>query len=149
LRYLIPTQLIGGVLPSRTLIKKYPSLQIYQGFVDAVHFGNLELFDAQFAEQEKILIKWGTLLVVERTRLLVVRQLFRKIWTILGTPSRISIEVVKRGLEVSMQSLIDVEEVCCLVVNLIDRSYMKGYLSHEKQIIVLSNKDPFPQIKGT
>jgi hypothetical protein len=108
----------------------------------------LELFDSQFVEQEKILIKWGTWLVVERARILVVRQLFRKIWTILDRPSRITIDVFKRGVEVSMNAMVEVDEVCCLVVNLIDKGYMKGYLSHEKQTVVLSNKDPFPAIKS-
>jgi hypothetical protein len=147
LRYLIPTHLNRGVLPSPALFKKFPSLRVYQGFVDAVNHGNLQLFDSEFTRHQTVLIKWGTWLVIERVRLLVLRQLFRKIWSIMEKPSRVGIEVFKRGIELSMNSSVDTDHVHCLVVNLIDRSYLKGYISYEKNTVVLSNRDPFPKIK--
>lgn len=39
-------------------------------------------------------------------------------------------------------------EVECLVANLIYRGYMKGYISHERKVVVLDKKEPFPPIKS-
>ena len=35
-------------------------------------------------------------------------------------------------------------EVECVVANLIYRGYVKGYISHQKAVLVVSKKDPFP-----
>ena len=39
-----------------------------------------------------------------------------------------------------------VEEAECLVANMIYKGYMKGYISHEKQMVVLSNLNAFPRL---
>lgn len=38
------------------------------------------------------------------------------------------------------------EEAECLVANMIYKGYMRGYISHEKQMVVLSNAIPFPRL---
>lgn len=38
------------------------------------------------------------------------------------------------------------EEAECLVANMIYKGYMRGYISHEKQMVVLSNTIPFPRL---
>ncbi len=147
LHYLIPTSLVRGILPSAELLNKYRSIGIYSDFVNAIKQGNLALFDKSLISYQKILIKWGTWLVIERARILVVRQLFRKIWLILDKPSRMTIDTFLQGVIFSSKDIdISTEHVSCLIVNLIGAGYMKGYISHEKQTVVLSNKDPFPKI---
>lgn len=126
------------------VFEDFQSLKIYSVLITAMKQGNLYQFDKTFFEYQAILLSWGTWLVIERTRLLVIRQLFRKIWVLLEKPSRLTIDTLKRGLRLSVQQEVSNEEVCCMVVNLIDRGYMKGYLSHEKQVLVLSNKSSFP-----
>ena len=39
---------------------------------------------------------------------------------------------------------IDLDEVECILANLIYRGYIRGYLSHAKRVLVLSKRDPFP-----
>eukprot|EP00854_Cymbomonas_tetramitiformis_P009869 gene9869-11687_t len=41
---------------------------------------------------------------------------------------------------------IDIEEVECILANLIHRKYVKGYISHTKKIAVLSKADAFPKL---
>ena len=41
---------------------------------------------------------------------------------------------------------IDPDEVECIVANLIAKKYMKGYISHQQQKMVLSKKEPFPAL---
>jgi hypothetical protein len=38
----------------------------------------------------------------------------------------------------------DLDEVECILANLIYRGYIRGYLSHAKRVLVLSKRDPFP-----
>jgi hypothetical protein len=35
----------------------------------------------------------------------------------------------------------------CMLANLVDRGLVKGYMSREKQMVVLSAKDPFPVLE--
>ena len=148
LRYLIPAQILQGSLPSQELLNRYQSLKIYAILAKAIRKGNLDLFDKMFSEHQATLIEWGTWLIVERTRLLVVRQLFKKIWGMLEKPSRLGIDVLQRGLAISANDKnLSTDDVSCLIVNLIDKGYMKGYVSFEKQVLVLSNSDPFPKME--
>lgn len=39
------------------------------------------------------------------------------------------------------------DEVECLVANLIYRNYVKGYIAHSRQILVCSKIEPFPPLK--
>ncbi len=39
---------------------------------------------------------------------------------------------------------VDTDEVECIVANLIYSGRIKGYISHQKSILVLSKVDPFP-----
>ncbi len=43
----------------------------------------------------------------------------------------------------------DMDEVECLVANLIFRGYVKGYLSHKLHVAVLSKKDAFPPMSAS
>lgn len=40
----------------------------------------------------------------------------------------------------------EIDEVQCIMANLINIQYIKGYISHEQKKIVLSDKNPFPDI---
>jgi hypothetical protein len=44
------------------------------------------------------------------------------------------------GMEVPL------EEAECLLANQIYKGFMKGYISHEKQMVVLSNVNAFPRL---
>lgn len=39
---------------------------------------------------------------------------------------------------------VDMDEVECIVANLIFSGKVKGYISHQKSMLVLSKQDPFP-----
>lgn len=40
----------------------------------------------------------------------------------------------------------DMDGVECVVANLIYRKFVKGYLSHQHRVAVLSKQDPFPPL---
>ena len=41
---------------------------------------------------------------------------------------------------------VPVEEAECYVANMIYRGYMRGYISHEKQMVVLAATNAFPKV---
>ncbi|KAH6567705.1 hypothetical protein BASA50_003961 [Batrachochytrium salamandrivorans] len=148
LDYLVPAQLIRGILPHPRLFEKYPQIdEIYGEFVASVRSGNVQQFDVALIRHQSELIRRGTWLTVELVRLLVLRTLFRNVWLIHGKTSRIHMSVFQHALELaSGGERVDLGQVECFLAIMVDKSFLKGYLSHEKQTVVLSNKDPFPRI---
>jgi hypothetical protein len=51
------------------------------------------------------------------------------------------------ALLISGEAEMPVEEAECLVANMIYKGYMRGYISHEKQMVVLAAKNAFPRLK--
>jgi hypothetical protein len=45
------------------------------------------------------------------------------------------------------ESEVDQEEVECIVANLIHQQFIKGYIAHKQQVLVVSKKEPFPSIQ--
>ena len=41
---------------------------------------------------------------------------------------------------------VDMEEVECLLANLIYKGYIRGYISHGMQTVVLANTNAFPRL---
>lgn len=41
---------------------------------------------------------------------------------------------------------VDIEEAECYVANMIYKGYMRGYISHEKQMVVLAKENSFPKV---
>jgi hypothetical protein len=138
-----------GVLPSSDLLILYPELDhLYGDFVRSIKEGNLFLFDYSFTKLQKQLIQSGTWLTVEKSRNLVLRSLFKKIWLIMDKSSRIPFQTIQKGLEFSANQVLEMDQVECFLACQIDFGYMKGYLSHEKATVVLSKENPFPLKKS-
>lgn len=66
-------------------------------------------------------------------------------WISSSKGNRMPIRVFHAALVVSGMEL-PVEEVECLLANQIYKGFMKGYISHEKQTVVLSKVNPFPKL---
>ena len=66
-----------------------------------------------------------------------------------GIEGRLPIEVIVFAFSIVCPGQNDwnVEHVECITANLIAKGMVKGYISHEKQMIVLSKKEPFPQVQ--
>lgn len=57
--------------------------------------------------------------------------------------NRISVASFHAALRLSGMD-VPMEEAECLVANMIYKGFMRGYISHEKQTVVLSNTNAFP-----
>jgi len=100
------------------------------------------------ASVEHRLVEWGVFSVIEQCRFLCLRVLFKKIWLINESESKLPMQLFAIGMNLNLNPEQRFEDlyVECMLANLIDKGLAKGYLSHEKKMIVLSQKDPFPNL---
>ncbi|KAM0793522.1 hypothetical protein ACM66B_000960 [Microbotryomycetes sp. NB124-2] len=145
LNYLVPLLLLRGVLPSQqTLAMSDRLAAVYRPFLEAFKTGDVQLYDAQLQAAEKRLMERGTYLIVERAREGAVRALLKKAWILEGKPARMSIERFQAYYTRGTGFEIDAEEMECVLANMIYKNLMKGYISHQHQLVVLSKQNPFP-----
>jgi len=151
LQYLIPVKLILGVLPSARLLQTY-DLREFVDVVEAVRRGDVRLLNAALDANESTFIKQGTYLILEKLRMSVYRTLFKKIHAIHGEretnkANQVALAKFQRALRWCGVDDVDLDEVECVVANLIFRKFVKGYISHKNRVVVLSKADPFPPLK--
>lgn len=141
LNYLIPVKLERGRLPSVKLMKKY-SLKEYVPLVTAIRRGDLRLFNDTLLKYQDKFIQRGTYLLLEKCKTVCHRNLFKRVFVIMGK-HQLPLDNVASAMKwLGME--IDLDEVECILSNLIFRKYVKGYISHSMRVLVLSKKDPFP-----
>ncbi|KAI0698573.1 hypothetical protein BC835DRAFT_1464354 [Cytidiella melzeri] len=146
LTYLIPLRILRGHLPSRELLDRFPNLdELYSPFIAAIRNGDVSGFDVAFEKSERRLVELNLLLTVERARELCIRGLFRRVWVVSEKSTRIPISLFHSALQVAGQD-VPVEEAECFVANMIYRGFMRGYISHEKQMVVLASANTFPKL---
>ncbi|KAI9594191.1 COP9 signalosome complex subunit 12 [Syncephalis fuscata] len=146
LKFLIPIRLLRGILPSRDLLKRYSRISLaYTPFIEAIRTGDVKSYDKMLFDREQLLARMGTYLTVERARYIAVRTLFRKVFVINGKDTKIPMEKFRIALRL-VNIPHDMDEIECLLANMIYKGYLRGYLSHERGYLVLSNKDPFPAL---
>ncbi|GKY92251.1 hypothetical protein MPSEU_000196300 [Mayamaea pseudoterrestris] len=141
LRYLVPVKLYRGRLPSAALLQKYGLVE-FVAVSEAIRTGNLRTFHDSLLQFQHIFIRQGTYLLLEKCKTVCYRNLFKRIHVILERHQISLIQVSDTFRWLGMP--IDLDEVECILANLIFRGYVRGYLSHTKRVLVLSKRDPFP-----
>ncbi|OUM67492.1 hypothetical protein PIROE2DRAFT_5015 [Piromyces sp. E2] len=143
---LIPIRLLSGVIPSYNLLNYHKSInEIYGGMIDAIRSGNVKKFDHCLKEHEQELFKYNTYLTMEKCKLLCMRRLFKKVYIMEGKPTRMNVISFKHALKF-VDIDVEIEEVECLLAIMIDKGYIRGYISHEKSVLVLSATNAFPKV---
>lgn len=226
LMYLIPSMfLVTKRTPSTYLLGhgkgsennlKYPVLTyLYKDMFDAFLAGNIHQFNLVVLQRRKIFVRKYIYLAIERIQEMIYTRLFKKVYIIMGKPTRMGIDVFSKALAISgkvsdeilnkaleeikkdntdvshendTESEKDSKEhkekkeddkengdvtktessevnalsffgfnaqdvssyqVECYLANMIYHGRMKGYISRERQTLVLSSKDAFPkQVKS-
>ncbi|CAK5264031.1 unnamed protein product [Mycena citricolor] len=113
--------------------------------IGPIRASDISAFDRAIELRKTRLIELNLLLALERARELCVRGLFRKAWIISEKTTRMPIALFHSALEVSGIT-VGVEEAECLVANMIYKGYMRGYISHAKQMVVLAAANAFPSV---
>jgi hypothetical protein len=146
LTFLIPLRILRGHLPSRDLMQRFPVLdELYSPFIAAIRNGDIVRYDAALNQWEHRLVELNLWLTLERARELCIRGLFRRVWVASHKSTRIPIAMFHSSLRIS-GIVVDPEEAECLVANMIYKGFMRGYISHERQIVVLAGTNAFPRL---
>ncbi|KAJ3533384.1 hypothetical protein NM688_g7288 [Phlebia brevispora] len=146
LAYLIPLRILRGHLPSRELLNEFPVLDdLFSPFVAAIKKGDISTYDRLLEQHERRLVEMNLLLTLERGRELCLRCLFRRVWVVSDKSTRIPVSLFHSALRIAGMD-VPSDEAECLVANMIYRGFIRGYISHEKQMVVLANKNAFPRI---
>ncbi|OJD17695.1 hypothetical protein AJ78_02220 [Emergomyces pasteurianus Ep9510] len=155
LTYLIPCHIVTThTLPTHRLLAPYPRLErLYSPLSRCIKKGDLAGFDAAMAAGENEFVKRRIYLPLERGRDIALRNLFRKVFlaggydpSVNGQPpirrTRIPVAefaaAIRLGNKVDDKAPLDMDEVECFLANLIYKNLMKGYISRERGIVVLS-----------
>ncbi|CAH3024806.1 unnamed protein product [Porites evermanni] len=142
--YLIPVKMLLGYMPNEQLLYKY-NLTQFLDVVRAVRMGNLALLNETLERQQVFFIQCGVYLILEKLKIITYRNLFKKVSLLLKT-HQLPLDAYVVALKGMKVDDVDVIEVECIVANLIYEGYIKGYISHQHQKLVVSKQNPFPAL---
>jgi len=142
--YLVPVKMLLGQMPKESLLKKY-DLGQFCGVMAAVKEGHLHNLNMVLEEHEKIFIKWGIFLILEKLKIITYRNLFKKV-TLLMKTHQISIDAFTTALKMMKVEDVDDDETACIIANLIYQGRIKGYISHQHNKLVVSKQNAFPPL---
>jgi len=140
---LIPVNMVHhGILPTEIIGTRY-GLQSFVDIANAVKVGNIKVFEDLMELHQESFLKLGVYLVLERLKTVAYRCLYKRIYKIIGD-SRVHLSIYEHVMK-SLGEDVDLDEVECIISNLIWNNKVKGYLHHKKRMLVLNKKgDPFP-----
>ena len=151
LQYLLPVKLLLGQLPRPALREQYRLDQMYGGVIRAMQTGSVRDLDEALELHLPTYIRAGTYLVLEKLRFAVMRRLLKRT-LLLGSELRPGKPKTQLPLGLYQAALrwqgvdMELDEVECVVANMIYRRYVKGYIAHKNRILVVSKIDPFPSL---
>lgn len=144
--FLIPVNMLIGKFPKEQVLRKY-NLMDFASLVRSVKLGDLKGFDEALATNADFFWTFGIYLILEKMRIILYRNIFKKVSLIQKTHQipinslKVALEFLQGGTEV-----IELEEVHCILANLIYENKIKGYISLQHQKLVLSKQNPFPSL---
>lgn len=143
--YLVPARMLRGVRPSAALLGAFPRISaLYSGVIAAYSRGDVRAYDAALAAADRTFVGLGVYLALERARAVCIARLFRRVWMAQERQTRLRLELFWRALTFVGAGVDRSEAEWCLAT-LIARGLVKGYIAHERQMVVLSASDPFPK----
>lgn len=145
--YLIPVKMLLGQMPKESLLVKY-DLNQFLAAMQAVKEGHLYNLNQALEEHEKVFIKWGIFLILEKLKIITYRNLFKKV-TLLVKSHQVSIKAFTTALRMMKVEDVDEDETACILANLIYEGRIKGYISHQHQKLVVSKQNAFPPLVTT
>ncbi|KAH8262238.1 hypothetical protein KR038_008780 [Drosophila bunnanda] len=146
LLYLVPVKMLLGYMPPPTkdLLERYDLLLLHD-LALAAKAGNVGKFDGIVRKQELFLMRSGIYLVVQKLKHTIYRNLFKKEFLIRQS-HQLDISDFQAALQFAGMKNVTMNEVHCILVNLIHDGKIRGYISHEHNKLVVSKQNPFPAL---
>lgn len=144
--YLLPVKMLLGHMPTLQLLRKYDLMQ-FSDVTKGVREGNLLLLNEALSKHETFFIRCGIFLILEKLKIITYRNLFKKVYLLLQT-HQLPLEAFLVALRMMKVDDVDLDEVQCILANLIYMGHIKGYISHQHQKLVVSKQNPFPALSS-
>jgi len=144
LLYLVPMQLEQCKFPKKSLLEKY-KLHQFVDIVQSIKSGNIKLFNQCLTAHQNFFISKGIYLILEKLKIIVYRNLFKKVFLMNTGGNKIPIGNFVAALKWMENDSVDIDETECILANLISNGYLKGYISHKVGLVV-SPTNPFPKL---
>ncbi|EFC41358.1 predicted protein [Naegleria gruberi] len=145
IQYLACVNLMLGKYPTSWLCDKHGLIE-FKGLSKACRTGDLKSYRKSLRDNMEFFIKHGTYLMLENAQIVVYRNLLRRVHQYHEQSSRINISSFLGALKFVEEDPVTIDHAECMIGNLISQGYVRGYMSHEKQILVLSKNNPFPKL---
>jgi hypothetical protein len=84
----------------------------------------------------------GIYLALEQVKSIAHRNLFKKVYNLTNS-TRLNISSFENVLAWLGEDM-GADEIECIIANLIFQNKIKGYISHQKRVLVVSKADAFP-----
>ena len=137
--------LVEGRLPKESLLTRFKLSHLYSKLCLSIRNVNLLQYSMELQKAQYTLIRLDLYFVFQvEIRQILYKYLFRLIYECYKSEGRLPIAIVALGFSLRDNVAWSCEKIECLAVSLISKSLMMGYIAHDKQIIVLSRKSPFP-----
>lgn len=154
LLYLIVAKMLSsGTVPNDWVLEAH-DFAFLKPLCQAVRKGSINAYLQQVQQYRMFFLQTELYLVLQvQMKQVIYRNLLRLTCSVYrkasGIEGRLPIEVIVCAFSIVCPGQNDwnAEHVECITANLIAKGMVKGYISHEKQMIVLSKKEPFPQVQ--
>lgn len=143
--FLIPVKMLLGQMPTEGLLRQYDLLQHFAPIVSAVKKGHLRDFDRALEQNSDFFWNYGIYLILEKLKIIAFRNVFKKV-ALLSSTHQIPIEHFRIAAEFVQGEPFTLDEVHCILANLIYEGKIKGYISLQHQKLVISKQNPFPNL---
>lgn len=139
MRYLIPCKIFLGKMRIGDDFLEYVPL------TEAIIRGDFETFERAIQRFQKLWIKRGIYLVMEKMRILVWRNFVKRTAAVLG--DKIEMEHIVQAVKI-MGGNETLSECMCIISNLIYEGYVRGfiYYTEGKRTLVLKRGGAFPKL---
>ena len=130
-----------GVMPRKLLETKYGLGELY-AIGESVKRGDLGKFNELLTTHQSSFVRIGVYLVLEQVKVIAYRNIFKRIY-ILTNSTRLNLQVFESVMN-WLHEQVDLNEIECILSNLIFQNRVKGYISHQKRFLIVSKTEPFP-----
>lgn len=152
LKLLIPISILIGKKPNFKYIKSVYLTQlpkfiiIYQQLFNSIHNGNYSQLNKVINMNFQYFKELNLLITIQnKAPILVVRNLFKKVWNILGRPLTLNYDALMGLVRVSgFDFNIDDLIVENLLISLIDQNLLKGKIFPRLRVVSLAKSNVFP-----
>ena len=142
LKYLIPLNLLKKKFPTDQLLSRH-SLDNYKDLVKIIKQGDVSRFNKYLQENQYKFLQQGILLVMESLKMLVFRNLFKKVFSILGE-TQAKMQSFQKALA-GIGANLSIFEVECIFNSLIEKNWVKGQINSPLKLIIFRENNPFPK----